>query len=228
MPKYPTHNPSVLPPPALGSSLQFATGVLQTYLAEQSVDALVLTLQKTGIDDRLHDLFPPNKRGDEFLARHFESQGLKPVVDFYKRKQAFVIKVDAQRMLVELLGGRSAENREGGGSGDGGKENDSATTSATDLSGSVANDAASGLVGSTDTTTNPDSAESAAEKNEAHVVAWVKDQMKKNGWTESETLVFVWDALFEAVDWSNRPEQIEGQIIKTISVSVKRSCFRFF
>ncbi|KAI9331108.1 hypothetical protein DFJ73DRAFT_899497 [Zopfochytrium polystomum] len=58
-----------------GASLEFLTGVFQTYIHEQNVDSLCQSLQKSGLDDRLLEFFPPKKSQEEYLARHFEAEG---------------------------------------------------------------------------------------------------------------------------------------------------------
>ncbi|KAI9353379.1 armadillo-type protein [Zopfochytrium polystomum] len=144
-----------------GASLEFLTGVFQTYIHEQNVDSLCQSLQKSGLDDRLLEFFPPKKRQEEYLARHFETEGLKAIVDFYKKKQASLVKAEIKQQLLELLQGENAQ-----------------TTA----------------------------------------VTFVKAQMTEHKWTESETVTFLWDAIFESVEWTNRPEQLESQIVKTLAV----------
>ncbi|KAJ3141453.1 hypothetical protein HK101_003381 [Irineochytrium annulatum] len=86
-----------------GTSLQFVTGVFQSYLDEQNIDHLSTLLKKSGMDDKLLEFFPPSKRQEEYLARHFEAEGLKSLVDFYKKRQGNVIKDQLLVELIELL-----------------------------------------------------------------------------------------------------------------------------
>ena len=87
----------------VGASLQFITEVFRTCLNEQSIDYLITLMRKTGIDDKLLDFFPPNKRQEEYFARHFESEGLKVIVDFYKKKQGNLVKDEIKGKLIELI-----------------------------------------------------------------------------------------------------------------------------
>ncbi|KAJ3326990.1 hypothetical protein HDU76_012446 [Blyttiomyces sp. JEL0837] len=143
-----------------GASLQFVTGVFQVYLKEQSVDNLSAMLQRNGLDDKLLDFFPPNKRQEEYLARHFESEGLKTLVDFFKKRQASVTKDSMKGQLIEQF-----------------QEN----------------------------------------KTQPEIVAFVKQQLAANPLTEVEIITLLWDSIIESVKWSNRPEQLEGQLTKTIT-----------
>ncbi|KAJ3217778.1 hypothetical protein HDU67_007333 [Dinochytrium kinnereticum] len=86
-----------------GSSLQFVTGVFQSYLQEQNIDHLSTLLKRSGLDDRMLEFFPPNKRQEEYLARHFEAEGLKSVVDFYKKRQGNAIKDIAKAQVKDML-----------------------------------------------------------------------------------------------------------------------------
>lgn len=70
-----------------GTSLEFATTVLQTYLKEQNIDHLTLSLRKANLDWKLLHFFPPNERNTEALVSHFSSNGLKTLSDYYTRQQ---------------------------------------------------------------------------------------------------------------------------------------------
>ncbi|KAJ3045365.1 hypothetical protein HDV00_010235 [Rhizophlyctis rosea] len=143
-----------------GASLQFVTGVFKSYLDEQSIDHLSSTLKKAGMDDKLLEFFPPNKRQEEYLARHFEAEGLKSLVEYYKKRQQFAIKDQVKGKLTDMFSGNATAQE--------------ATT-------------------------------------------YVKQQIQVNAWTEGDVVPFIWDALVAAVDWSNRPEQIESQIVKQLT-----------
>ncbi|KAI8838609.1 armadillo-type protein [Chytridium lagenaria] len=86
-----------------GASLQFLTGVFQSYLQEQNIDHLSTLLKRSGLDDRMLEFFPPNKRQEEYLARHFEAEGLKSVVDFYKKRQGHALKDQIKANVKDML-----------------------------------------------------------------------------------------------------------------------------
>jgi hypothetical protein len=83
--------------------LLFLTGVLRSYLDEQNIDHLTSMMKRAGITDSLIEFFPPNKRQEEYLIRHFELEGLKSVLDFYKKSQGNVVKEITKAKLVELI-----------------------------------------------------------------------------------------------------------------------------
>ncbi|RKO88031.1 hypothetical protein BDK51DRAFT_24474, partial [Blyttiomyces helicus] len=143
-----------------GASLRFATGVFKSYLDEQSIDHLSATLKKSGIDNKLLDFFPPNKREEEYLTRHFESEGLKPLVDYFRKRQQFAVKDKTGAELKEMFGSAGVPE----------------------------------------------------------VIAYIKQQVTANSWNEQDVIPLIWDAMMGAVDWSNRPEQIESQLVRQLTV----------
>ncbi|KAJ3186320.1 hypothetical protein HDU85_007760 [Gaertneriomyces sp. JEL0708] len=86
-----------------GASLHFLTNVFRCYLEEQSMDHLSITLKKSGLDAKLLDFFPPGKRQAEYVARHFETEGLKPLVDYFNKRQQVAAKDEVQVKLNELF-----------------------------------------------------------------------------------------------------------------------------
>lgn len=55
------------------------------------------------MDTHLLDLFPPNKREEECLARHFEAEDMKQLVGFHQRNQKNSMKGDLLSNLKHLL-----------------------------------------------------------------------------------------------------------------------------
>ncbi|KAI8331702.1 armadillo-type protein [Chlamydoabsidia padenii] len=86
-----------------GHSLGFATAVFRTILSEQSIDQLGKYLVSSGMDTRLLELFPPNKREEECLARHFEAEDMKQLVGFHQRNQKNSMKGDLLSNLKHML-----------------------------------------------------------------------------------------------------------------------------
>ncbi|CAG8485502.1 16519_t:CDS:2 [Acaulospora colombiana] len=70
-----------------GLSLQFVTAVFKAYLSEQSIDHLGNSLKKAGMDNKLMEFFPPNKRDEEYFARYFEAEDMKQLVEYHNQKQ---------------------------------------------------------------------------------------------------------------------------------------------
>ncbi|KAI8802882.1 armadillo-type protein [Cladochytrium replicatum] len=86
-----------------GVSLQFVTNVFKYYLEEQSIDHLATSLKKSGMDDKLLEFFPPNKRGEEYLVRHFEAEGLTSLVTYYKKRQVGALKDGTKDKFKEMF-----------------------------------------------------------------------------------------------------------------------------
>jgi len=90
-----------------GLSLQFVTAVFKAYLGEQNIEHLGGYLKKAGIDNKLMEFFPPNKRDEEFFARYFEAEDMKPLVEYHSQKQRNSLKEQTIDHVKEML---KAEN----------------------------------------------------------------------------------------------------------------------
>jgi len=91
-----------------GYSLQFATAALKTILGEQSMDQLGRALIGSGLDIKLIDLFPPNKRDEECFARHFEAEDMRPLIEFHQRNQRNSHKDELLAHTKEMLNGEAS------------------------------------------------------------------------------------------------------------------------
>ncbi|CAO3669943.1 unnamed protein product [Umbelopsis vinacea] len=91
-----------------GHSLQFATATFKTMLAEQSMDQLGRALISSGLDAKLIDLFPPNKRDEECFARHFEAEDMRPLIEFHQKNQRNSHKDELLTHLKEMLQGEAS------------------------------------------------------------------------------------------------------------------------
>jgi hypothetical protein len=87
----------------LGTSLDFATTVLQTYLMEQNIDHLTLSLRKANLDWKLLHFFPSRNRNTDNLVSHFTSNGLKSLADYYIRQQKQGIKDLVAENVKEMI-----------------------------------------------------------------------------------------------------------------------------
>ncbi|KAI8920162.1 armadillo-type protein [Powellomyces hirtus] len=86
-----------------GASLQFVTGVFGSYLEDNKIDQLSTTIKKGGLDERLLEFFPPGKREAEYVARHFEAEGLKPLVEYFNKRQQSAVKEQVAAKLQETF-----------------------------------------------------------------------------------------------------------------------------
>ncbi|KAI7860612.1 armadillo-type protein [Circinella umbellata] len=91
-----------------GASLEFATNVFRTILSEQSIDQFGKMLISSGMDSKLIDLFPPNKREEDCLARHFEAEDMKQLVGFHQKNLKDSVKGE---FLVKLKDMMSEESK---------------------------------------------------------------------------------------------------------------------
>ncbi|KAK9817341.1 hypothetical protein WJX74_003121 [Apatococcus lobatus] len=88
---------------AKGTPLDFITEFFQDYLSTEPIDDLVVLLRKARLDERLLDFFPPQKRSLPELDAHFQAAGLKPVVDYTKKKVAEVHLEELKASMTEML-----------------------------------------------------------------------------------------------------------------------------
>ncbi|KAJ3009619.1 hypothetical protein HKX48_007851 [Thoreauomyces humboldtii] len=86
-----------------GASLQFMTGVFRSFLEDNKIDQLATAIKKGGLDDKLMEFFPPGKREAEYVARHFEAEGLKPLVAYFNKRQQSAVKEQVAQHLYETF-----------------------------------------------------------------------------------------------------------------------------
>ncbi|CAI2182119.1 10440_t:CDS:2 [Funneliformis geosporum] len=86
-----------------GLSLQFVTAAFKAYLGEQNIDHLGSSLKKAGIDNKLLEFFPPNKRDEEYFARYFEAEEMKQLVEYHSQKQKNSMKEQTIEHVKDML-----------------------------------------------------------------------------------------------------------------------------
>ncbi|KAL1915391.1 uncharacterized protein VTP21DRAFT_6849 [Calcarisporiella thermophila] len=91
-----------------GYSLRLVTVVFKTFLTDQSIDQLGSALTKGGIEGRLLEFFPPNKRNSEYFTRYFEASDLRPLVDYHNKKQLNERKERFLEQLREMISDEDA------------------------------------------------------------------------------------------------------------------------
>lgn len=92
-----------------GHSLDFTTTVFRTVLDEQNIEQLGRALASEGLNSRIIEFFPPNKRDEDCLVRHFEAEDMKELVDYYRRNKKNSVKGSLLNELSELLEGDSTD-----------------------------------------------------------------------------------------------------------------------
>jgi hypothetical protein len=89
---------------AKGSVLEFVTFLFKDFLATENMDDLVVLLRKARLDDKLLDLFPPQKRNLADFESHFKAEGLDKLVEHNAKKvqerQLEELKVHLTEMLT--------------------------------------------------------------------------------------------------------------------------------
>jgi hypothetical protein len=71
------------------------------------MDQLGRALISSGLDNKLVELFPPNKRDEECFARHFEAEDMKPLVEFHQRNQRNNVKDELLVRIKEMVEGEA-------------------------------------------------------------------------------------------------------------------------
>ncbi|KAG8040244.1 hypothetical protein G9C98_000814 [Cotesia typhae] len=88
-------------------ALDFLLEVFVTWKNEKGLPSLMTALKRGGIEGRLMEFVPPNKRTEEYFRSVFESVGLTDIVKLHKNQASQEAKRDLQQLLVEDL----ADNR---------------------------------------------------------------------------------------------------------------------
>ncbi|KAL0269747.1 UNVERIFIED_CONTAM: hypothetical protein PYX00_007381 [Menopon gallinae] len=84
-------------------ALDFLLEVFITYKQERGLTNLVSTLKKGGLDGRLMEFVPSNKRTEEHFRTIFEQKGLSELVKLHKDQANQEAKRDLQQQLDEAL-----------------------------------------------------------------------------------------------------------------------------
>ncbi|KAI8989512.1 armadillo-type protein [Pilobolus umbonatus] len=92
-----------------GYSLDFTTTVFRTILTEQSIEQLGRSLTSEGLNSRIIDFFPPNKRDEDCLVRHFEAEDMKEFVEYYRRNKKNFKKGSLLTELSNQMEGEASE-----------------------------------------------------------------------------------------------------------------------
>jgi len=84
-------------------ALDFILEVFTTWKQEKGISAVVSALKKSGLETRLLDYFPPNKRTPENFEVVFEEKGLGELVKLQKAQASQEVKKDLQKLVGEAL-----------------------------------------------------------------------------------------------------------------------------
>ncbi|XP_056289036.1 eIF5-mimic protein 2-A-like [Pseudoliparis swirei] len=86
-----------------GVSACFAVKLFKSWLSEKDINSVSSGLRKVGIDSRLMELFPANKRNCEHFSKYFSDAGLPELSDFAKNQQSIGARKELQKELEEQL-----------------------------------------------------------------------------------------------------------------------------
>ena len=175
---------------SLDLAVNVLTSILRAYVAESPMDHLAGTLKKGGIKDLLI-FFPPNRRTDANLDAHFRSAGLPQVADWWTRKRNALTKEDIAKAVKEAL------------------ERDSDVRLCFLFCFRNSRASFSFLLFLLFPFPGAD---------ETQVVAAVRAVVEERPLPEAELVTSLWLGLMAQVDWSARPDQIEGLALREVSV----------
>ncbi|XP_008207517.1 protein krasavietz [Nasonia vitripennis] len=84
-------------------ALDFLLEVFVTWKQEKGLPSLMTALKKGGIEGRLMEFVPPNKRTDEYFRSVFENADLADIVKLHKAQASQEAKRDLQDLLLDDL-----------------------------------------------------------------------------------------------------------------------------
>uniref|UniRef100_A0A665VS97 Basic leucine zipper and W2 domain-containing protein 1-A n=1 Tax=Echeneis naucrates TaxID=173247 RepID=A0A665VS97_ECHNA len=86
-----------------GVSAAFAVKLFKSWINEKDINSVAASLRKVGMDNRLMELFPANKRSCEHFSKYFTDAGLKELSDFARNQQSIGARKELQKELQEMM-----------------------------------------------------------------------------------------------------------------------------
>uniref|UniRef100_A0AAR2KK70 Basic leucine zipper and W2 domains 1a n=1 Tax=Pygocentrus nattereri TaxID=42514 RepID=A0AAR2KK70_PYGNA len=86
-----------------GVSAAFAVKLFKSWINEKDINSVAASLRKVGMDNRLMELFPANKRSCEHFSKYFTDAGLKELSDFARNQQSIGARKELQKELQEQM-----------------------------------------------------------------------------------------------------------------------------
>jgi len=86
-----------------GVSAAFAVKLFKTWINEKDINSVAGSLRKVGMDNRLMELFPANKRSCEHFSKYFTDAGLEELSDFARNQQSIGDRKELQKELREMI-----------------------------------------------------------------------------------------------------------------------------
>jgi len=92
-------------------ALDFILEVFITWRDEKGVSNIVSALKKSGLEAKMMEFFPPNKRTPEYFNSVFQEKGLAELVRLQKNQASQEMKKDLQKFVIEVMDeGKSAKD----------------------------------------------------------------------------------------------------------------------
>uniref|UniRef100_A0A8C2KWD8 Basic leucine zipper and W2 domain-containing protein 1-B n=1 Tax=Cyprinus carpio TaxID=7962 RepID=A0A8C2KWD8_CYPCA len=86
-----------------GVSPAFAVKLFKMWINEKDINSVAASLRKVGMDSRLMELFPVNKRSYDHFSKYFIDAGLKELSDFARNQQSLGARKELQKELQEQM-----------------------------------------------------------------------------------------------------------------------------
>uniref|UniRef100_A0A674NVU5 Basic leucine zipper and W2 domains 1a n=2 Tax=Takifugu rubripes TaxID=31033 RepID=A0A674NVU5_TAKRU len=86
-----------------GVSAAFAVKLFKSWINEKDINSVAVSLRKVGMDNRLMELFPANKRSCEHFSKYFTDAGLKELSDFARNQQSIGARKELQKELQDMM-----------------------------------------------------------------------------------------------------------------------------
>uniref|UniRef100_A0A8B9LRQ6 W2 domain-containing protein n=1 Tax=Astyanax mexicanus TaxID=7994 RepID=A0A8B9LRQ6_ASTMX len=86
-----------------GVSAAFAVKLFKSWINEKDINSVAASLRKVGMDSRLMELFPANKRSCDHFSKYFTDAGLKELSDFARNQQSIGARKELQKELQEQM-----------------------------------------------------------------------------------------------------------------------------
>jgi hypothetical protein len=86
-----------------GLSIEFAQALFQAWLQEKDIQNVAVALKKAGVEAKLLELLPINKRTQENFESFFATKGLEPIIDYQRNRATAERKKGVQAKLEDMI-----------------------------------------------------------------------------------------------------------------------------
>ncbi|XP_069790421.1 eIF5-mimic protein 2 [Narcine bancroftii] len=86
-----------------GVSAAFAVKLFKSWISEKDINAVAGSLRKVNMDNRLLELFPPNKQSYDHFVKYFTDASLKELADFVRNQQSLGARKELQKELQDQM-----------------------------------------------------------------------------------------------------------------------------